>query len=90
MEGHAQILPLRVAFHTLPLFHLHTQILSALARKNNATVEINPYRVDFCVHCSLFSSPIVPDWLDKSLRVNRLSLSFQSFLVERLKLYTVT
>ena len=66
MDGHAQLLPLLVAFHTLPLFHLHPQILRAFAWKNNATVEINPYRVDFCVHCSLFSSPIVPDWLDKS------------------------
>ena len=34
----------RVAFHTLPLFHLRTSILRALfARKNYATVEINPW-----------------------------------------------
>ena len=33
----------RVAFHTLPLFHLRPSILRALiARKNYATVEINP------------------------------------------------
>ena len=47
MEGHAytlklnlaQLLRLRVAFHTLPLFHLRT-----FALKNYATVEINPKR----------------------------------------------
>ena len=47
MEGHAytlklnlaQLLRLRVAFHTLPLFHLCT-----FALKNYATVEINPKR----------------------------------------------
>ena len=33
----------RVAFHRLPLFHLRRSILRALiARKNYATVEINP------------------------------------------------
>ena len=33
----------RLAFHTLPLFHLRTSILRALiARKNYATVENNP------------------------------------------------
>ena len=47
MEGHActlnlnlaQLLRLRVAFHTLTLFHLRT-----FALKNYATVEINPKR----------------------------------------------
>ena len=47
MEGHActlnlnlaQLLRLRVAFHTLPLFHLRT-----FALKNYAIVEINPKR----------------------------------------------
>ena len=50
MEGHAQTLKsnlaqlsrLRVTFHTLPFFHLRTQILPAFSRKNYATVEINP------------------------------------------------
>ena len=48
------------------LYFIYTRRFYVRARKNNATVEINPYRVDFCVHCSLFLSPIVPDWLDKS------------------------
>ena len=47
MEGHAytlklnlaQLLRLRIAFHTLPLFHLRT-----FALKNYATMEINPKR----------------------------------------------
>ena len=37
----AQFFRLRVAFHTLPLFHLRMSNLRAFARKNYATVEIN-------------------------------------------------
>ena len=43
----AQLSRLRVAFQTLPLFHLRTEILRAYARKNYATVEIDPKTVDF-------------------------------------------
>ena len=39
----AQLLHLRVAFRTLPLFYLRAQNLRACARKNYATVETNPY-----------------------------------------------
>ena len=43
MSGVYVKVELRVAFHTLPLFHLRTSILRTLiARKNYATVEINP------------------------------------------------
>ena len=38
----AQLLRLRVAFHTLPLIYLHALILRAFARKNYATLEIKP------------------------------------------------
>ena len=46
MKGHkklnlAQLSRLRVAFHTLHLFHLRELILRAFARKNYLTVEIN-------------------------------------------------
>ena len=43
----AQLSRLRVAFQTLPLFHLRTEILRAYARKNYATVEIDPKTVEF-------------------------------------------
>ena len=37
----AQLSHLRMAFLTLPLFHLRAQIFRAFARKNYAAVEIN-------------------------------------------------
>ena len=39
-----QLLHLRATFDALPLFHLGTYILRAYARKNCATLEINPKR----------------------------------------------
>ena len=38
-----QLLRLRATFHELPLFHLRTYILRTYARKNYATLEINPW-----------------------------------------------
>ena len=37
-----QLLRLRATFHALPLFYLRMEILRAFARKNYATLEINP------------------------------------------------
>ena len=37
-----QILRLRATFHALPLFYLRTYIFLTYARKNYATLEINP------------------------------------------------
>ena len=38
-----QLLRLRATFHALPLFYLRTEIFRTYARKNYATLEINPY-----------------------------------------------
>ena len=40
-----QLLRLRATFHALPLFYLRTYIFLTYARKNYATLEINPKSV---------------------------------------------
>ena len=44
-----QLLRLRATFHALPLFYIQTQILRTYARKNYATLEINPYSGSYLV-----------------------------------------
>lgn len=44
VEPNGQLLRLPAAFHTLSLFYLRTQILSAFERKNYLKEEIHPYR----------------------------------------------
>ena len=51
------LLRLCATFHTLPLFYLRTSILHTYARKNYATVEINPHAIN-----AYFQSNLTTYW----------------------------